>query len=194
MHKFPAGDDPHRASPGLDDSGWSFITVPGSWQSRGVDTSNGMGWYRIRFVLPEGFRDAHSGLLLGRIGCSDEVFLNGKRIGGTGIIGDSYIEAQWKQRLYRIPEGLLRAGSENLLAVRFLNTWMEGGIIRGPVCIGDFAELTIPASRRETTRKSGKIVLVTFAFDSLLFYQTGLKSFWIMRVMIALSLTPNKEL
>ena len=47
-------------------------------------------------------------ILLGRIGDVDEVFLNGVKIGGEGLIAKRFVEATKVERLYRIPGDLLR--------------------------------------------------------------------------------------
>ena len=87
IHKFSSGDNSGWALPQFDDSQWKSINVPGSWQSQGVKSLNGIGWYRIRFSVPDGFQFARQALLLGRIGDAEEVFLNGIKIGGEGVIG-----------------------------------------------------------------------------------------------------------
>ena len=63
---------------------WIPVSIPGSWQSQKISSSNGIGWYRIRFTAPAHLQNLKSALLLGRIGDADEVFLNGLKIGRRG--------------------------------------------------------------------------------------------------------------
>jgi sialate O-acetylesterase len=61
-------------------------------------------------------------LLLGRIVDADSVYINGKFIGSIG--------SQWSQRNYRIPDNLLREGS-NIIVVRIVNFNGYGGFVPG---------------------------------------------------------------
>ena len=119
-HRFASGDDTAWTSLLFDDSKWRSIIVPGSWQSQGIKSSRGLGWYRIHFIAPESFRKIRPALLIGRIGDADEVFLNGVKIGGEGLIGDSFVEGTKVQGLYTIPSDLLRYNQDNLIAVRVM--------------------------------------------------------------------------
>lgn len=81
-HKFSAGDNPDWASPAYDDSKWKTVKIPGSWQSQGIASEDGIGWYRIHFSA-KGISDIEdAGVLFGRIGDADEAFLNGVKLGG----------------------------------------------------------------------------------------------------------------
>lgn len=224
-HRFAAGDAPEWKSEEYADSAWTPVQVPGSWQSQKLATHEGMGWYRLHFSTSiEKFRymDGFLGLRLGKIGNADEVFLNGHRIGGEGVIGDQFVEAPRKERLYRIPKGLLRFEGENLVAVRVLNTYQSGGILTGPVCIGEYGRLLADCHQRETTQDILEVSImavfavsilagaflspigprdiqfvvftvfvllcgITFVFDSLLFYQTGLKNCLVQRAITMLT-------
>ena len=75
--------------------------------------------------------------MLGRIGDVDEVFLKGVKIGGEGLIAERFVEATKVERLYRIPGDLLRYEGTNVLAVKVMNTYLNGGIFDEGVTIGD---------------------------------------------------------
>jgi signal transduction histidine kinase len=165
-HKFSSGDDPVWASPDFDDSLWQSIRVPGSWQSQGLEVKGGIGWYRIRFVATEEIIRSQPAIALGLIGNADEVFLNGAKVGGEGLIASQYVIAPI-ERLYRLPDHLLQVGKENLLAVRVLNIYYDGGIIEGPVAVGDFSHLIESKLNREkntTALEAGFIAFFAFAF------------------------------
>ncbi len=168
VHKFSPGDDPTWASPSFDDGNWAKVRVPGDLSDQGMHGERGMGWYRIHFTIKDSLEYGEPALTMGNMGNADEVFLNGVKIGGEGRIGDGFVEAPWKERLYRIPAGLLRYGEENLLAVRIMNTYRMAGIFEGPVCIGNYRVLISENLRLEFMRKGGEIALFTLTFLFLL--------------------------
>lgn len=140
-HKFSTGDDPAWSSPSYDDSKWQSIIIPGSWQSQGIKSEKGIGWYRIHFTAPDALKILQPAVLLGRIGDADEVFLNGIRIGGEGLIGRRFVEATKINRLYIIPQGLLKYNDDNLLSIRVMNTYLNGGIFDKNIMLGDYHHL-----------------------------------------------------
>jgi signal transduction histidine kinase len=162
--------------------------VPGSWQSQGIKPVKGIGWYRIRFIAPKRFEKGNNSILLGRIGDVDEVFLNGVRIGGEGLIGERFVEATKVERLYEIPPDLLRHNDINILSVRVMNTYLNGGIFDKNNMIGDHNVLQLEKFRRDKY-----IIIVEFCFFTffaiffiacLFFYIKGLRDreylhFWV---------------
>ena len=168
VYRFSPGDNLLWASPALDDCSWAKVKVPGDLADQGVHVKGGMGWYRTRFRVPDVFEHGDPALAMGNVGNADEVYLNGIKIGGEGKIGDGFVEAPWKERLYPIPKGLLRYGGENLLAIRILNTYRMAGIFEGPVCIGDYKDLIAKNIGLEFRRKAGEVVLFTLSFLFLL--------------------------
>ncbi len=187
-YTFASGDDPAWTSLLFDDSKWRSIIVPGSWQSQGIKPAKGLGWYRIRFVAPPRLESNNVAVLLGRIGDADEVFLNGLKIGKGGIIGSRYVEATKIERLYIIPPHLMRYGQSNLLVVRVMNTYLNGGFFDNNILLGDYNSLMIEKLNRER----GSIIIefcffscfVIFFIACMFFYFRGLKEkeyiyFWI---------------
>ncbi len=147
-HKFSSGDNPAWSLPQYDDSTWQKITVPGSWQSHRIKSIKGMGWYRIYFIASDNFRNINPAILLGRIGDADEVFLNGVKIGSEGLIAERFVEATKVERLYKLPPGLIRYNDSNLLAVRVINTYLNGGIFDKNIIVGDYNSLLIEKFHR----------------------------------------------
>ena len=143
FHKFSPGDNPAWSSPYYDDSQWRSIIVPGSWQSQGIRPVKGIGWYRIHFTAPDSINHIKPTVLLGRIGDADEVFLNGVKIGGEGLISERFVEATKVDRLYVIPENLIRYNEANLIAIRVMNTYLNGGIFDKGIIVGDYNALLI---------------------------------------------------
>jgi len=147
-HKFSAEDHSSWAAPDIDDSQWQTIAVPGSWQSQGIKPANGIGWYRIHFFMPKG-RLASPAILLGRIGDADEVYLNGVKIGSNGLIGERFIEATKVHRLYRLPDGLLLPDHDNVLAIRVMNTYLNGGLFDPGISIDEYSSALTTKLQRE---------------------------------------------
>lgn len=129
------------AAPGLDDSGWDHIAVPGQWERSGVDGLggyDGIMWFRTRIALTAA--DLGDGkdvvLQLGRIDERDRVWINGVPVGAQLVAAE--------QRSYRIPAGVLRTG-DNSIAVRVIDE-MGGGGFSSPA---DALVLVLPGGARK---------------------------------------------
>jgi signal transduction histidine kinase len=201
-HKFRIGDDASWASPDLDDAGWQTVQVPGIWQTQSLQPEKAIGWYRIHFVAPDSFKQIQVAVALGVIGNADEVFLNGARIGGEGRISDWFVEAN-VERLYKVPEGLIRFNHDNLLAVRVMNSAWAGGIVRGPVAIGDYGLLLREKFDREKyaiALETGFLVFSVFSFFFFYFLYrraAGAQEFlyaWLCLLLCAFDLIVNSRL
>ena len=85
---------------------------------------SGVSWYRLHFRLSRE-QAAQKGmrLELGTVHTADRTFLNGREIGSGNKRG---------QRVYRIPDGVLKPGV-NTLAVRIENSRRPGGLVYGKV-------------------------------------------------------------
>lgn len=135
--KFRLGDDKRWSATEVEEAGWEDILVPASWESQGFDGYDGFAWYRKNFKLPADYNTRELLLLLGKVDDLDEVFINGKKIGETGDVdgrspnADEYA----RYRTYTIPDGLLKAGADNVIAVRVFDAVSNGGIYQGPITL-----------------------------------------------------------
>jgi beta-galactosidase len=78
-------------NPGFDDSAWSAIDVPHTWNRLGnegttrsplTNTVQGIGWYRLRFTAPPAGKDASRYFLqFDGVGAIADVWLNGRYLG-----------------------------------------------------------------------------------------------------------------
>jgi signal transduction histidine kinase len=179
IHKFSPDDNPAFSSADYNDTQWQQIKIPGSWQSQGIKSARGIGWYRIHCVIPDAFRNIDPAILLGRIGDADEVFLNGLKIGGEGLISKQFVEASKIQRLYKVPREDIRFNSDNVIAVRVLNTYLNGGIFDSGVKIGDYRDLLLERSKRYEETLIWEFCFFTvfalFFLSCLFFYIKGLR-------------------
>jgi len=179
MQKLCEQDNPAWAIPGQDDSSCRSVMIPGSWQSQHLRLPNKIGWYRIHFTPDDNITKENLGVFLGRIGDSDEVYLNGMKIGGEGVVGAAFVEAADVERLYRIPQGLMKYDEENLLAVRVMNTFVRGGIFESSIRIGDYDDLYREKIRNESARRQIQLtyflIIQLFVIFVILRYMAGVK-------------------
>ncbi len=141
------GDDLAWAAAPGDPAMWQRVAVPGAWEDAGLWGYDGFAWLRRTFTLPPGAGADGRPLVLrlGRVDDADEVFLNGQRIGATGVMPPAYETAYYAERAYYLPAGALRPGL-NTLAVRVYDGELAGGIVEGPVDIAVAAPGTTPAT------------------------------------------------
>ncbi len=138
--RFSKGDSEKWADPYFDDSSWDQIFVPAFWEAQGYPKYDGMGWYRLHFRIPADLAQETLVLLLGRIDDLDETYVNGEEIGHTGWIKSnpwkSHYDNEYRElRAYTIPAGLLKTGTDNIIAVRVFDRGYWGGIYEGPIGI-----------------------------------------------------------
>lgn len=104
----------------LDITDWQTAEVPGYWQDTGVNTDEGVVWYRKTLELPQGAAGKEGLIVLGAIVDADEVFINGEKVGVTYYM--------YPPRRYTVPKGLLKNG-KNTIAVRMTNVKGLGGFV-----------------------------------------------------------------
>jgi sialate O-acetylesterase len=97
--------------PEHNDSDWSGIQVPSSWQQTNLKNTVGAIWFRTEIELPQNVEGEKAQLILGRIVDADFAYVNGKFVGTTGY--------QYPPRRYDVPAGLLKGG-KNSIAVRVI--------------------------------------------------------------------------
>jgi hypothetical protein len=156
--KIRTGDDPSCKESGYDDAGWRSIPVPAFWETQGMKDYDGFAWYRFHFHPSPALEGKKLILLVGKIDDIDETYLNGERIGRTGVmysnpnrisVNNEYLEL----RAYTIPPGTLKFGEDNIIAVRVFDKMLHGGIYDGPVGIMTRDEF-LPWQAHHKTRKT----------------------------------------
>ncbi|MBI3820622.1 MAG: beta galactosidase jelly roll domain-containing protein [Planctomycetes bacterium] len=145
--------------PDFDDSKWIAIKTGASWEEQGFEQLDGFAWYRRRFSL-DSAPSTDAMLELGTIDDADEVFINGTRIGGTGVFPPNTKVAWGRTRVYKIPRELLHSG-ENTIAIRVFDEGGDGGMRSG------FHRLTLGPETAELlklrTRRAGGFANANFA-------------------------------
>jgi beta-glucuronidase len=107
------GEKQGWADPAYDDSGWTTVSVPHTWNVM-TDYSNyaGLAWYRRAFFLPGGSKDAHLRLHFESVFYLAHVWLNGQLL-GTHAGGYTSFEFDVSQ--------IAKPGQENVVAVEVDN-------------------------------------------------------------------------
>lgn len=97
----------------LDDSSWETVDMfDREWATRRGRPANGTHWFRQDVELPSSWAGKEAVLRLGCMVDADSVYVNGRFVGTT-----SY---QYPPRVYNIPAGLLREGT-NRITVRLFS-------------------------------------------------------------------------
>ncbi|USZ77990.1 glycoside hydrolase family 97 catalytic domain-containing protein (plasmid) [Halorussus vallis] len=133
---FEPGDDPARAAPNYDDSGWERVELPANWEDHsGYTESNVFGWYRKTITVPESWAQYDADLLvpLGKIDDVDRTFFNGETVGQSGSPDDGFATAWQVERKYRVPSESVNYGGENVIAIRVYDAGGGGGLYAGPI-------------------------------------------------------------
>jgi hypothetical protein len=138
--RFATGDDPARARPDFDDSAWVEISTLKNYEKQGFPDYDGYSWYRIHVTIPSSLRATvrwpeRLRVYLSSIDDVDETFLNGVRIGATGIMpaDPRGYATRWNAiREYAVDasSGLIRWDEDNVIAVRVYDGSGGGGFYR----------------------------------------------------------------
>lgn len=107
---------------------WKRVDVPGSWEGTLGEHFDGVVWFRREFDVPPGREKEAWTLRLGVVDDYDTTWLNGKKIGETGV---DAVEPWLTKRAYPVPAGVLRPG-RNVLLVRAVDHGGDGGFLGEP--------------------------------------------------------------
>jgi signal transduction histidine kinase len=168
------GDDPLFANPDYDDSAWRHTSLPSDWADIFPDY-NGICWYRIHFALPDTLPHESIGISLGTIVDSDETFVNGKKIGSSGVV-DGTDSAYDKLRIYELPAAYLVPGKDNVLAIRIrgLFSYMNGPYA-GELKLDSLSKLYSDFFLREIADYAFVVVYLVVALYFFLFFASRRK-------------------
>lgn len=144
--KFAIGDESQWSDAAYNDSAWSDMFVPADWEDEGYAGYDGIAWYRKVFRMSGKKHEIYS-LMLGYIDDSDEVWINGHFVGRSGDFPPGKGTAFDQFRNYIVPAEYIKFNSENVIAVRVYDRYLNGGIVNGSK-IGIFVDtsMLIPLS------------------------------------------------
>ncbi len=124
------GELPYQ-NPEYNASNWPTIKVPSYWSEEGLGQFNGVVWFRKDIQISRDQLKQSARLKLGNVVDGDTTYINGIKIGE--------IPFQYEPRIYEIPEGVLKEGS-NTIVVRVVSEAGSGGFYKGKpyqLMIGD---------------------------------------------------------
>lgn len=103
-----------------DDSHWKVMKLPSPWEKRGLDGLDGVVWFRKSFYIDSvHLENANCNINLGAIDDTDDVYINGKHVGG--------MKNTWNVvRKYSFSPKLLKSG-QNTIAIRVRDDIQRGG-------------------------------------------------------------------
>lgn len=98
---------------------WKTMSLPGGWESRGLNDFDGIVWFRTEFDLPRSAAGKEAVLHLGAIDDRDTTWVNGVKVGAMN---------DWNApRNYKVAAEVLKPG-RNSIAIRVLDTGGGGGL------------------------------------------------------------------
>ncbi len=101
-------------------SDWKSMVIPGYWEDQGIRDLNGTVWFRKEINIPQSMVGKPGRIHMGRIVDADQVYINGKQVGG--------ITYQYPQRRYDFDSGILTNG-KNVITIRVTNYGGKGGFV-----------------------------------------------------------------
>lgn len=117
--KLDMHTDPQFRDPNFDDSNWPEMQAPKLWEHQQFPNLDGVVWMRKSIVISKEDAGKEAILELAKVDDDDVTYINGVEVGTT--IGYN------KKRIYKIPTGVLKEGS-NSIAVRITDYTGGGGI------------------------------------------------------------------
>ena len=155
--KFRTGDDSKWSELTCDDSGWDDIELGKPGDVLGGEAYDGYAWYRAKLRVPAHFKESADFrqcrkllLSLGWINAVDQTWFNGTTVGQTGSFDTVRGERpRARERVYEIPEELVRWGGENAVAIRVYDPEGKGASWR------ETATLSVPDWQRFFTLSIG---------------------------------------
>ncbi|MDW7692427.1 sialate O-acetylesterase [Flammeovirgaceae bacterium SG7u.111] len=98
------------------------MNMPSHWEWSGLYGWDGEVWYKTTFETQEGVEPSDAVLSLGKIGHSDEVWINGKKVGNTKDDPETV-------RAYKIAASALKEGKNELLVKVTETNAVNGGFL-----------------------------------------------------------------
>jgi sigma-B regulation protein RsbU (phosphoserine phosphatase) len=151
----PGSNAPLWAAPGFDDSGWALLESGKSWSTQGYPGMSGYGWYRFTVEIPPGQRPVS--LLLSPIVTSFVVYVDGKRVGGSGQIPAVIPSTEVRYHLFPLTLGGSDSARTVQVAIRVWHSpiwasYVGGGPFLGGHLAGDPELLSVEQQHRQTAR------------------------------------------
>ncbi|MEP6734154.1 MAG: sialate O-acetylesterase [Chryseolinea sp.] len=103
-----------------DDKKWPTMSLPGVWERKGLESVDGVVWFRKTISISSADAGKPATVELGPVDDSDDTYVNGSLVGS---MKNKYNE----NRKYNIPASVLKEG-KNVIAIRVEDTGGDGGV------------------------------------------------------------------
>jgi PAS domain S-box-containing protein len=113
--KLIRGDGPGYMRPGIDDSAWLTVNLPGRVIK---EKKQQVYWLRKSVVIPKTYSNEDLAVYLGKIWDVEETYCNGYKIGATGRLYPNFNSAWFWDRYYYIPPRIIKYDAVNVLSIR----------------------------------------------------------------------------
>ena len=151
--RFQPGDDLAWAAPGLADSEWGFMSVPGRWPAGGYPETGQLAWYRLTLQLDSSLwnESALSSLAvrLGKVLNAYELYAGGELVGGVGKLPPLSEVAYDKEQVFQVPASAVDETGRLVLALRVwggkntaVQAWSAGPAL-GEYTLGEYRPLLL---------------------------------------------------
>lgn len=136
-------DVPGNSSPVFDDLKYPEISIPGNWLDvlKKNEELAATVWISKKVFIQKENLMKQPVLFIERVAIADEAYINGIKIGSSGVIpvspGDLHYQISWyTPRIYFIPDNVLKYGQENVITLRVYSHIQSG--IMGEIAINDY--------------------------------------------------------
>ena len=98
---------------------WKIINMPSLWESSAIGNTDGIVWFKKKFVITNELPIRKARLSLGAIDDADSTYINGKLVGA---------DKSWdKDRVYTVDASLLHKG-DNTITIKMIDNSAQGGM------------------------------------------------------------------
>jgi hypothetical protein len=112
----------------LNDSDWSFISVPGLWAIKGIHYK-GIAWFKLHLNISSNLKGEKLGFQIPNILDAHKVYFNGNYIGESGKIDATLVDFHHnpKSDVYSIEPNMVRYDSKNVISIQMQTFISIGG-------------------------------------------------------------------
>lgn len=135
-------------NPDFDDSTWREVQAPAGWEAQ-IGDYDGWAWYRKKIKLSDAWPDGKGILVFGGVDDAYELYVNAEKVATHGSLVPAGGENSVYDKTTSTDIGrYCGPGRELVLAVRVMDWYANGGIVRAPVMLvpnaalaGDWAQV-----------------------------------------------------